>query len=930
MRPLYGFVLQILFSLVSGYWRLQKEGDSLSETMGMRRLRVKRQWNVPILIIPENDPDFLKNHKYEMTNDAVSNVQYSLRGSGVDEFPLGIFRIDSTTGRLHLTRSLDREQQSSFLIHVYAHDHYGREVDASADITIRVLDQNDETPKFVTETLIGEVTELSPAHTFAMQISATDADDPNSPNSKIQYKFQKESSVFYIINSTGKIMVKENVLDREKRKTYNLVVIAVDCNGEKYGLSSSSMVKITVTDANDSPPVFIVKWMEIKINENTVLENAVSLLVEDGDERGYKTWNAVYRIVMGNGTGHFAIHRDSSTNAGILSVIKEFDYEVCKEIKVVITVENEVPFVGSPRPLSSSTVIVKVFNVIEAPIIEPPVQEVDISGDNFVNKEVVTLKARDPEDPTGKNIRYKVLQDPAGVVAVDPESGILKTVAVLPPDTSIGSNHTYTVLVGAVNTAADPPLTSTGTILMTIVGENQHMPFLLHTSFCHDGHTWPNGSYSVAVLLVGVDPDPLPNGPPLSFKLIKNPPAVPDPWVIHRVNGTSAILRHVGEKPPCQRFKLLALVQDRKGLAGPIIPVYVRHCDCGGIVGGGPPLGSPTKNGTPFNGASGRMQTGGIGLSPGAIAAIVLSILGLLLLALMACFMLTFWGRSRSYILPDILMAAGTAPGYTQQYSTEAGPSENVSTAALLKSGLLERQGRGGDAAIHLSENWKVGGENSLNNSGLNNINININNTSGGSSNFQGVGSEAVMNDMIVEKSFTEVKTTNHQVNAAMTSTRNSNAAGSGMIGKAANCNITTNHVVTSSGGTAHLGAIQQPQGHQIGASYQQTKQTFQKPQGYQIGASYQKTKIPQYPVEIWSVFEQRARDTMHKLSTPSTRSSLAVEKSQDQHTAATSWDHMIEVVDPSNVYAADTRLVFNYEGPDSRISTLSCISNLE
>jgi len=86
-------------------------------------------------------------------------------------------------------------------------------------------------------------------------------------------------------------------------------------------------------------------------------------------------------------------------------------------------------------------------------------------------------------------------------------------------------------------TAVDPPLTSTGTILMTILGENKHVPHLLHTSFCHDGHAWPNGSYSVAVMLVGEDPDPFPNGPPLSFTLINNPPAAPNSWVIQRVNG---------------------------------------------------------------------------------------------------------------------------------------------------------------------------------------------------------------------------------------------------------------------------------------------------------------------------------------------------------------------------------------------------------
>uniref|UniRef100_A0A8C4WQD2 Cadherin domain-containing protein n=1 Tax=Eptatretus burgeri TaxID=7764 RepID=A0A8C4WQD2_EPTBU len=746
--------------------------------------------------IPENDPTFLEKHRYKMNSDAGRNLLYSIRGSGADEAPIRTFDIESTTGRLILTRSLDREQQSSYLLNVYAHDHYGRQVDDPANLSIIVMDKNDEFPKFVMETLVGDVQEHSFADTFVLQISATDADEPNTPNTGIRYRFETESSIFSLNKFTGKITVKQNVLDREKRTTYHLGVIAVDSNGATYGLTASSMITITVTDANDSPPVFIIKWREIKINENTLMEQATSLLVEDGDQRGFKTWNAVYRIVMGNSGGHFAIHRDNSTNAGILSVVKKLDYEVVKEIKVVITVENEVPFTGSPRPLSSSTVLIKVLNVVEAPIIEPPVQRVDIPGADFVHKEVATVNARVPEDPTGNNIRYKVLQDRAGIVAVDPKSGILKTVAVLPPDTSIGSNDTYTVLVGAVNTAVDPPLTSTGTVLMTILGENKHVPHLLHTSFCHDGQAWPNGSYSVAVMLVGEDPDPFPNGPPLSFTLINNPPAASNPWVIQLVNGTSAILRNSGQKPPCQTFKLLALVQDRKGNAGPNIPVFVRHCDCGGIVGGGPPLGVPTNNGAPppvisnTKRGSKHTQTAGIGLSPGAIAAIILSILGLLLLALMACFLLVFWGRGRPFKLSEVLMVG--PPGYTQQYSTEAGPSENISAAKLLKSGVLERQESGSDAAFHLSQNGKEEDANSFDNAHLTK-------TSGGISKFQGFGSEAVTNGLIVEKSITEVKNMESNINAAMKSTSNGDAVGGGggTTGKSSNCNITTNHWVT-------------------------------------------------------------------------------------------------------------------------------------
>lgn len=55
-----------------------------------------------------------------------------------------------------------------------------------------------------------------------MQITATDADEPGSPNSQISYKIVKQDPpdighMFYIDESTGKIYVKESTLDREVR-----------------------------------------------------------------------------------------------------------------------------------------------------------------------------------------------------------------------------------------------------------------------------------------------------------------------------------------------------------------------------------------------------------------------------------------------------------------------------------------------------------------------------------------------------------------------------------------------------------------------------------------------------------------------------------------------------------------------------------------
>lgn len=62
-------------------------------------------------------------------------------------------------------------------------------------------------------------------------------------------------------------------MDREVRKEYQVVIQAKDMAGQMGGLSGTTMVNITLTDVNDSPPRFAYSKMSLFISAFKVKVN---------------------------------------------------------------------------------------------------------------------------------------------------------------------------------------------------------------------------------------------------------------------------------------------------------------------------------------------------------------------------------------------------------------------------------------------------------------------------------------------------------------------------------------------------------------------------------------------------------------------------------------------------------------------------------
>ncbi|XP_061406924.1 cadherin-2-like isoform X1 [Lethenteron reissneri] len=599
--------------------------DELVPRTGSSR-RQKRQWNIPLISLSENSlgpfPEFLVS--IESDKSVTYDLRYSITGSGADQDPVGLFIIDSNTGELKVMRSIDREEYQMFRLKGHAISTSGLQVEEPCDLKITIIDQNDNPPVFNTS-FQGAVKEGSLPGTVVMQLIATDRDDPKTANARLFYKILSQTpsgKMFAVNEKTGIVTTLSSGLDRETTSSYSLSVMATDSIGAGHGLSSMASYTVRLIDINDNAPVFSSKSFSGTVVENMVGATVATIACSDRDEEFSANWRAVYTIVSGNSGGWFAVRTDPKTNQGIITTVKALDYESMQKAQLGVSVQNEVPLLTSTGQVisgykyDSSTVSVTVLNQAEGPVFMPPERQVSIAEGVAIATLLTTFTAQDGDRDPNARIRYQKIMDPANWLRIDPVTGAVYTTAVLDRESSYVHNNTYTATILAIKDGS-PSMTSTGTLVLTVQDINDHAPVLLNgnvTSCTSDDPTRAN--------ITAIDRDNYPNAGPMRFEVVGNEAQAL--WAIQPIDDRSAYIVYRNGKAPGTIHEVPVRIQDRQGKASEHM-VRVGICECFD--------NSDVCQAWPF--LPPAALVGGAGLSPGAIAALVLSLLLLPLLALL-------------------------------------------------------------------------------------------------------------------------------------------------------------------------------------------------------------------------------------------------------------------------------------------------------
>jgi hypothetical protein len=162
-------------------------------------------------------------------------------------------------GKLTLIEPLDHEDVNLYILTIQAKMKTNPPLVDYTEVTIHVMDNNDNSPKFEVNPYSVSIAENSDIGTRVIQVKANDKD--SGPNADVTYSFADNeatiANVLHLNPHTGWIttLVEQ---DRETQEKYLFSVIAKD-NGSPHMLQDKTVVDIDISDHNDEPPVFSQK-----------------------------------------------------------------------------------------------------------------------------------------------------------------------------------------------------------------------------------------------------------------------------------------------------------------------------------------------------------------------------------------------------------------------------------------------------------------------------------------------------------------------------------------------------------------------------------------------------------------------------------------------------------------------------------------------
>ncbi|KAA8590846.1 hypothetical protein FQN60_001789, partial [Etheostoma spectabile] len=532
------------------------------------------------------------------------SIRYSITGVGADQPPNEVFNIDPVLGKMFVTKPLDREHRSSYHLRAHAVDMNGNQVENPIDLYIFVIDMNDNRPEFKNQVYNGSVDEGSkPAFDGDDNTTANGmvryrilSQMPHSPipnmftiNSEtgdivtVAPGLDRESfgpwnfESFYIslpflgwgvggvnesvytrlefsISSSIKMRGTEELSNPpdvaswpnwdiySEVSQYTIIVQATDMEGNlNFGLSNTATAIITVTDINDNPPMLTAKTFSGEVPENRVDLVVANLTVIDADQPHSPNWNAIYRIISGDPSGHFTIRTDPVTNDGMVTVVKPVDFEMNRAFMLTVVVSNQAHLASGIQssPQSTAGVTISVQDVNEPPYFPTNPKHIRFEEGVPASTSLTTFSASDPDRlQMQQTIRYSKLNDPADWLSINRTNGQIVTTAMLDRESIYVKNNIYEATFLATDNGS-PAASGTGTLQIYLIDINDNPPALIprESQICERVNKNVHG-----VNITAADADTDPNAGPFVFELPNFPTSIRRNWTISRISGDYARL----------------------------------------------------------------------------------------------------------------------------------------------------------------------------------------------------------------------------------------------------------------------------------------------------------------------------------------------------------------------------------------------------
>ncbi|TNN00506.1 hypothetical protein fugu_011752 [Takifugu bimaculatus] len=370
-------------------------------------------------LVLENQPTgtfVLQVRAVDADEGANGKVKYGLMHR---DSAMPAFRIHPDTAR-----RFDRERQREYSVTVTATDWAEEPLIGICQLTVQILDQNDNSPKFENLRYEYFLREDTLVGTSFLRVAAHD--DDFGTNAAITYSMSLDQPEYLRVNPvTGWVYVNQPISQR----TYITRDIVATDGGNR---STSVELAVTITNVKNQPPEWEQENYSVVIAENTARDTpivTVKATSQLGDPR--VTYNLEDGMVPEtNMPVRFYLSPNREDGSASILVSEPLDYETTSFFSLRVRAQN----VAAVPLAAFTTVYVNITDVNDnVPFFTSSIYEASVTEGAQIGMSVLQVSAHDKDLGLNGQITYKLLSDSSGdhsLFRIDPEMGIIYTEAV--------------------------------------------------------------------------------------------------------------------------------------------------------------------------------------------------------------------------------------------------------------------------------------------------------------------------------------------------------------------------------------------------------------------------------------------------------------------------------------------------------------------